>query len=232
MLRLADLRPVQSLAGDGSPFDRLAAVLRRGDYTAAAIDAPFALPRAAFAGSHGTLLARVAAIPPAADRPFPRGEALLQAFSMTSRKLARATERGWGVNVRSATWNGPRGGAPFAAACLALLARAGRPIWPWAPPQPGLLVEAFPAAQLRAWRLPHQGYGRPDQADTRRRIADGLAEHVALGRWRAEIEASPDALDAVVAAFAGVAVETGLMTVDPGLEDGQIAIMPAGSAGR
>jgi hypothetical protein len=35
----------------------------------------------------------------------------------------------------------------IAAACLRLLERAGRPCWPWATSNNGMLVEAFPAAQ-------------------------------------------------------------------------------------
>ena len=55
-------------------------------------------------------------------------------------------------------WAGPRGGAAFTAACLVLAARTRRPVWPVARAGPGLLVEAFPAAQLRQWELPYQRY--------------------------------------------------------------------------
>ena len=41
--RLTNLRPVQSLPGDGEPFTRLLALLRAGDFAAAGIDAPFAI---------------------------------------------------------------------------------------------------------------------------------------------------------------------------------------------
>jgi hypothetical protein len=45
----------------------------------------------------------------------------------------RLTEKYWqdkGVNVRSTMWAGPRGGAPFAVACMTLLARHDGPVWP------------------------------------------------------------------------------------------------------
>jgi hypothetical protein len=68
--RLADLRPVQQLDGGGEPFDRLTRLLREGRYRAAAIDAPFSLPaRHMPAGGHAQLLADIAKLPPAADRP-------------------------------------------------------------------------------------------------------------------------------------------------------------------
>lgn len=82
-------------------------------------------------------------------------------FAPTGKKLWRHTESEWqtrGVNVRSTLWNGPRGGAPFTVACLTLLHRTGRPIWPWCRDEKNCLVEAFPAAQLRHWKLPFIGY--------------------------------------------------------------------------
>lgn len=51
---------------------------------------------------------------------------------------------------------GPRGGAAMTAACLKLLHEANCPIWPWQRSARRLLAEAFPAAQLRHWQLPHQ----------------------------------------------------------------------------
>jgi hypothetical protein len=70
---------------------------------------------------------------------------------MTSLKPHRLCESYWahrGVNVRSTLWNEPRGGAPLTAACLPLTAWTGLPCWPWWRHSP-MLVEAFPAAQLR-----------------------------------------------------------------------------------
>ena len=49
-LTLVDLKPVQRLPGDQHPFERLADLLREGDFEAAAIDAPFSVPRK-FVGS-------------------------------------------------------------------------------------------------------------------------------------------------------------------------------------
>src|SRR3989337_2348207 len=43
-LRLVDLRMVQKLEGNGSPFERLICLLGKGDFRAAAIDAPFSIP--------------------------------------------------------------------------------------------------------------------------------------------------------------------------------------------
>ncbi len=69
--RLIDLRPVQSLPGDGDPFTRLIILLRKGDCAAAGIDAPFAIPaRHLPPGGHVELLTRVGKLPPEPDRPF------------------------------------------------------------------------------------------------------------------------------------------------------------------
>jgi hypothetical protein len=126
-------------------------------------------------------------------------------------------------------WAGPRGGAPFAAACLRLLEMVGRPIWPWATDdQSGVLGEAFPAAQLRKWALPHQNYSRDDQVASREQIIESLNERVAIGK--AEEQAmlrSADAVDAVIAAFAAVHIVRDKVfdTVKPS-EEGLIAVAP------
>lgn len=207
--RLADLRPVQKLEGDGAPFERLAAVLREGRYRAAAIDAPFSLPQAHLPpGGHSELLRDVAALKAADDRPFPRGEAIVAYASrlapIRSAKTFRQTEQMCGALARSTLWNGARPRAPFTAACLTLLSRAQRPIWPWKD-APGMLVEAFPAAQLRAWDLPNAGYGLPEEKPMRERIVAALEERGLMiePAYRKQMMASPDALDAVIAAFAG-----------------------------
>lgn len=205
--RLADLRPVQKLDGDAEPFERLASLLREGRYRAAAIDAPFALPeRYMPAGGHPQLLRDIAQLAPADDRPFPRGAALL-AYArthapITTAKPSRITERQHGAS-RSTLWNGVRPGAPFAAACLTLLARAHRPVWPWRD-APGMLVETFPACQLRAWGLPHTNYSDPEAKPARSRIVTHLEDkqHLSLDPAdRKEMLKSADALDAVIAAF-------------------------------
>lgn len=207
--RLADLRPVQQLEGDGAPFERLVALLREGKYRAAAIDAPFSLPEAHMpAGGHDELLKDFGALPVADDRPFPRGETLVSyaraGAPIPGAKVWRQTERECGALARSTLWNGARPGAPFTAACLTLLARAQRPIWPWRD-APGMLVEAFPAAQLRAWSLPNAGYSLPDEQPLRAGIVAALGQRgLAIDRAdKEQMLASADALDAVIAAFAG-----------------------------
>jgi Protein of unknown function (DUF429) len=208
--RLVDLRPVQELEGIGEPFDRLVALLAEGRFRAAAIDAPFALPeRHMPAGGHAELLRDIAAMKAAEDRPFPRGAAIVgyakTIAPLASAKPARQTERLHGALARSTLWNGARPGAPFTAACLTLVARSRRPVWPWKDAQ-GMLVEAFPAAQLKAWDLPHVSYTLPEEKPARARIVAALEEkrHLAITpAFRKQMLASPDALDAVVAVFAG-----------------------------
>jgi hypothetical protein len=205
--RLADLCPVQKLESDGEPFDRLVQLLREGRYRAAAIDAPFALPEQHMpAGGHAQLLADIAALPPAEDRPFPRGAAIL-AYArahapLTTAKPARQAERQYNAS-RSTLWNGARPGAPFTAACLTLVAKARRPVWPWKD-GPGMLVEAFPAAQLRAWNLPHVNYSDAEARPTRAKIIAAIEQCQSLDIHptdRRQMLASADALDAVIAAF-------------------------------
>lgn len=205
--RLADLRPVQKLEGDADPFTNLISLLREGRYRAAAIDAPFCLPEAHMpSDGHAQLLKDIAQLPPAEDRPFPRGAALL-AYArshapLASAKPSRSTERQHGA-TRSSLWNGTRPGAPFAVACLTLLARAHRPVWPWKDAQ-GMLVETFPACQLRTWGLPHTNYSDPEARALRARIIAHLEEkrHLLLDAAdRKEMLKSADALDAVIAAF-------------------------------
>jgi hypothetical protein len=207
--RLADLRPVQKLDGDGSPFERLVGLLREGRYRAAAIDAPFSLPQAHLPpGGHSELLRDVAQLKIAEDRPFPRGEAIVAYASklapIRSAKTWRQTEQACGALARSTLWNGARPGAPFTAACLTLLSRVQRPIWPWKD-APGMLVEAFPAAQLRAWDLPNTGYGLPEEKPVRAKIVAALEERGLMIEpgYRKQMMTSPDALDAVIAAFGG-----------------------------
>lgn len=205
--RLVELLPVQRLPGPGEPFDRLVALLAEGRYRAAGIDAPFALPeRHMPPEGHAALLADLAAMPPADDRPFPRGAALMEyarsRAALASPKPTRETERMHGA-TRSTLWNGARPGAPFAAACLALLARAGRPVWPWKDAQ-GMLVEVFPAAQLRAWGLPSTNYASPEDRRARAQIVGHIEQTRRLiiePAERRQMLASADALDAVVAAF-------------------------------
>jgi hypothetical protein len=205
--RLVELIPVQAMPGEGEPFARLVSFLAAGRFRAAAIDAPFALPaRHMPSGGHAQLLRDVAELPQADDRPFPRGAALLEYArrhaAIESAKPTRETERQYAA-TRSTLWNGVRPGAPFAAACLTLLARAGRPVWPWKD-GPGMMVEAFPAAQLKAWGLPNANYSAAEERKTRATIVGHLEEarHLMIDAAdRKQMLASADALDAVLAAF-------------------------------
>ena len=207
--------PVQSFQGNAPPFERLVEFLARADFDVAAIDAPFAFPLAHMPdGRHSELLRQVRLLPNAPDRPFPRGAdivALGEAVAPRAEaKPLRLTERYWvtrGVNTRSTMWCGARGGAPFAAACLRLIERSGRPMWPWEPMQHGLLAEAFPAAQVRQWGLPHQGYSRLSAVKVRAAIMNSLRKRIDLTSAQVDTALNcADALDAIVAVFAAIAV--------------------------
>jgi hypothetical protein len=219
-LRLAELLPVQDLPGRDAPFTRLTRLLGEGRFRAAGIDAPFALPaRYMPPGGHAQLLKDVADMPAADDRPFPRGVNLVEyartRAALCQAKPMRETERQHGA-TRSALWNGARPGAPFAAACLTLLARAQRPVWPWTD-RHGMLVEAFPAAQLRAWGLPSSNYSSEEAAPVRAGILDYLEQHRHLlvdQASRAILLASADALDAVLAAFGARAAANRKLALD------------------
>jgi predicted nuclease with RNAse H fold len=233
-LGLTDLRRVQDLPGDAPPFERLAALLQ-GTFSAAAIDAPFSVP-ASFVSNYPELLRLVAQSKPE-DRAFARGAKFVEAVTgrpppLSPPKPFRATDEVWqhrGVNVRSTLWTGPRGGAPMTAACLTLLGLVGGPIWPFTHSGvPSLLVEAFPAAQLRAWGLPHQGYGKTiEGAPNRGAIVEHLKTRLHLGRFEPEMRGSADALDAVLCAFAAIAVTEGKLLDEPGeasQKEGWIAV--------
>lgn len=230
-LVLTDLRRVQALPGAGSPFERLAALLGAGAFEAAGIDAPFSVPARFLAGrSHRQLLAQVAGLA-SDERPFPSGAAFVRAVAgpapLVPAKPLRVTESLWSsgetspagerVNVRSALWAGPRPGAPMAAACLTLLAASGARLWPWEREGRGLVAEAFPAAQLETWRLPHQQYNGspPLAARNRQTILLALAERVQVGSHRATLGAEADALDALLAAFGAVAITRGTLVSAP-----------------
>jgi len=173
VVKLLDLHRVQDLPGDERPFQRLVALLRNENLAAAAIDAPFSIPWWLFGeqfADHEALLTAIDALPLHGVQDFPNGHALVacvrENIQFEFSKPLRVTEHYWTgrrVNVRSTVWQGPRPGAPFASACIKLLARAQRPIWPWDDAQDGtaMVMEAFPAAQLRHWELPCAGYNGP-----------------------------------------------------------------------
>jgi hypothetical protein len=216
--RIKELMPVQCLGGDGPPFRRLADRLRGGRFSAAAIDAPFSLP-SRYVPKEGwlKLLELVDALPLDPVTPFPGGQSLIDLAQTISRldckKPLRRTEKLWSdrrINVRSTLWWKPRGGAPFAAACMKLLATARfPPCWPWSTQTEGLVVEAFPAAQLLSWKLPLQKYDGPDGISARQEIIRGLASRINLGRFRETAEETADALDAVISSFAAIAALRG-----------------------
>jgi len=234
------LVPVQRVAGVATPFRNLINLLKSRDFEAAAIDAPFSLPFEYLpAGGHERLLDIVSKAERAQDRPFPEAKDFLRSVladrPLNSKKPLRRTEQYWRdrkVNVRSTLWSGPRGGAAMTSACLTLLCSAQCPIWPWdQPPGRGLLVEAFPAAQLCHWKLCYQAYnGRQEQAHAiRRGLVGGISTRVNLGRFRQELEGSADKLDAVVCALAAIAVTTHslphFLNQAPSDDEGLIAIL-------
>jgi len=117
------------------------------------------------------------------------------------------------------------------AACIQLLHLANRPMWPWAErTTPAVLVEAFPAAQLCHWGLPHEKYSGRDEAskETRRDIIESLKPRLPIPSDLEQLMlASADALDAVVCAFAAIAVTTGRVAHPPATEahlEGWIAV--------
>lgn len=226
-VRLADLRRVQELPGEGQPFDRLTRVLRTGSYSAAAIDAPFSVPAAHLpSGGHSALLKLVSILPRSQRRAFPTGTDLLSALRPGTTcgrgsKEYRATELEWiraGVRTRSTMWAGPRGGAPMTAACLTLLAAAGRPLWPWTKGQVGVIAEAFPAAQLARWRLPRERYNGTSiqAARNREAILAGLRRRVQLPLESEEkMVQSADAIDAVLCTLGGIAITEDKLALPP-----------------
>jgi hypothetical protein len=196
------------------------AILAAKQFSAAAIDAPFSLP-SRYVPEEGWLglLKLVDALPLDPDAPFPNGPSLITLAktvvtldpleALNPLKPFRRTEKYWsdrGVNVRSTLWWKPRGGAPFAAACMKLLATAGLPpCWPWAASTEGIIAEAFPAAQLRSWGMPFTNYDGSDGSDMTRQIIQGLERRVNFDRFRESAEKSADALDAVISSFAAIA---------------------------
>jgi hypothetical protein len=225
-LVLERLLRVQQLAGDHHPFERLVSYLREGKFDAAAIDAPFSVPQRFIKTDYPAFLQRIGSMPKPADRPFPRAHEFVEIVSGIYPPLGppqplRFTEIYWkeeGLSVRSTLWAGPRGGAAMTAACLKLLHTANRPIWPWVRESTGLLVEAFPMAQLKYWGLPYNKYGKPCKEGKvlRKLIVDKLREQIDLGGFDAVLHSNADALDSVLCAFSGVAARTSNIAIPPG----------------
>ena len=163
------------------------------------------------------MLQKIRALPNGTDRPFPLaaqivalGESVAPKEQAKPLRLTEAYCTTRGVNTRSTMWAGARGGAPFTAACLRLLERARRPCWPWSSVKTGMLVEAFPAAQLRHWDLPYRGYSGPGTSRVRTLILKGLKHRLPMNSTHVKLMTqSADALDAVIAAFAAIAAANG-----------------------
>lgn len=226
-LNVAQICPVQALPGSGGTMDRLARFLGSPSVCLGGIDAPFGIPDGVH-HRHGPALWHETDALRRNGQPFCRAPTFLAHLApgipMPGRKTYRDTERHWirnGVAVRSTTWWKPRGGAPFTAACMTLLARHQGSVWPFDPaPSPTLpgptLCEAFPAAQLRQWSLPHTRYSR--EPTLRRQILNTLCRDHALrlGSEQRELcEEIPDALDAVICLYAGLAVRSCRLAVLP-----------------
>ena len=225
-LRLVDLRMVQKLEGNGSPFERLICLLGKGDFRAAAIDAPFSIPSQFIQNGrhHQDLLDKIDRIPHL-GRPFPNGRRFISEVTgqeppLSPPKPLRLTERYWqtrGIPVRSTLWYTPRGGAPMTAACLKLLAQAHHPLWPWVEKEEGILIEAFPAAQLRVWNCPNNRYNgnTPGAEERRKEIYNTISERINASGFESLVFASADALDAVICAFAAIAATNGRVFSEP-----------------
>lgn len=79
-------------------------------------------------------------------------------------------------------------------------------------------VEVYPAAALKIWDLPHQGYKRPEQASARATILSALTRALALepsGAQAAMLADRADALDSLVAALVARAVALDRTTKPP-----------------
>ena len=216
-VRVERLVRVQNLEGSAHPFDKLSDHIARST-AVVAIDAPFSIPASCFDGDAKALWRRVAGLPKD-GRPFVKGAQLIAMVAPSldprGKKILRETEVAWqkrGINVRSTLWSKPRGGAPFAAAVMTLLARHEGAVWPFSSLQQSgpTLVEAFPAAQLNHWGIPFTKYGKEgqDHAPTRITIVDQLQGRGLIldPQQRRECVEYPDALDAAICLFAARAI--------------------------
>ena len=115
------------------------------------------------------------------------------------------------------------------AACLYLLSKTGCPLWPWCTEVPGLLAEAFPAAQLKHWKLPFQRYNDQDELGTANRktiVAFLESRWLEIGEFKQKLLDSADAIDAVLCAFAAKAVSQGELAAQAETfdDEGHIAV--------
>jgi hypothetical protein len=71
-------------------------------------------------------------------------------------------------------------------------------------------LRGIPSCATAALRLPHRGYSGSEGANVRASILAGLDERVRMSSAHAQIAAeNPDALDAIIAVFAAIAVADG-----------------------
>jgi len=242
---LAGLFPVWKIAENyQSSFDALVDYLRREEYDAAGIDAPFSIPKQFIENySYGAVLSRVSEIPKE-NRSFPKGFDFVRVFAgqdppLTPPKPYRVTDRYWidrGVNTRSTMWHAARAGigrpgSPMTAACMMLIYETGCPVWPWNDSKSiRLLVEAFPAGQLCQWNLPHQKYQgkEPSAMETRNGIIGKLKMRMNIkDEFTEYIERDGDALDSVICTFAAIAVTKDKVAIKPGnaaIKEGWISV--------
>jgi predicted nuclease with RNAse H fold len=94
---------------------------------------------------------------------------------------------------------------------------------------PGLLAEAFPAAQLKHWKLPFQRYNDQEGLGTANRktiVAFLESRWLEIGEFKQKLLESADAIDAVLCAFAAKAVSQGELAtqLEASDDEGQIAI--------
>ena len=84
--------------------------------------------------------------------------------------------------------------------------------------QKGLLVEAFPAAQLKQWGYPFNRYnGNSTESEiNRQEIMRRLADKVQIGNnFKELILNNADALDSVICIVAGIAASQGPIASEP-----------------
>ena len=98
------------------------------------------------------------------------------------------------------------------AGLLAQLARQGQPVDRCGR---GVLVEVYPAASLKCWRLPYRGYKDRRNAQALEALIDDLlaaAPWLDPGPWESLCRASHDAADAVIAALTARAAQKDLVS--------------------
>ncbi len=99
------------------------------------------------------------------------------------------------------------------AGLLAALARRGRPVDRRGT---GVVVEVYPSASLKLWKLPYRSYKRSSNLDGLGHLVDELraaALWLDLGAYEQICRVSDDAADAVIAALTARASFQGLVTV-------------------